>query len=79
MRRNSGKLEEAEQHSVEFIKSTRQLLRYFKDTYQSASRAGKIENAHRRIQFNTFIHQNEHIVSVHEQLARMREEREKWK
>lgn len=65
-------------HSQDFISSTRHLLRCFKETHKSASRAGKIENAHRKVQFNTFIEQNRQIVSVHEQLARMRLERDRW-
>jgi hypothetical protein len=31
-----------------------------------------------KVQFNTFIQQNQQIVSVHEQLARMRLERDRW-
>ena len=33
----------------------------------SASRVGKLDNAHRRVQFNTFISQNKSIVNNHDQ------------
>ena len=54
-------------NSEEFVNSTRQILRCFKDSGLSASRVGKIENAHRRVQLNTFINQNKSIVNHHEQ------------
>jgi len=53
--------------SEDFVKSTRQILRCFKDSGMSASRVGKLDNAHRRVQFNTFISQNKSIVNNHEQ------------
>lgn len=44
--------------SLEFVKSTRQIIRAFAEVGGSKSRAGKIELANRKVQFNTFIAKN---------------------
>jgi hypothetical protein len=62
--------------SQDFVMSTRQIIKIFKDTGLSQSRAGKIEKANRRVQFNTFIQQNKQVISDHEHYARAREERD---